>query len=1533
MRNHFPLRLALAASFALIGSDALAIDNGACCVQSTSRLETLLNPTKGSDEQFFTSAGGPPNVMFILDTSCSMKGWPADWPSSKGCSSTTFAGAGYDPATNYRGFISGMSGTTGAKLPTFDPKWFSNDIIYQANGDSGFSTSAFGHNFSSGGGPTGTKWDSGSYNASRDAACNTITGGVATDITTCKACLDSAGYYVQDSDTRIASGNFLKYYSPKDVSAVMVLSHLLFDIREVRLGIMTFDNWGGSSCLAAGNSDGPTCLWQPMAPNCDKIYPFDTSAVENNRNSILNALSANNSFNSHTPLATDLYMAGWHLRASATSPDGYDNLFAGSYPGNGTSCSGCNFNNLNEPNTANARSICTGCSFNAAIILTDGEPRDELITTWPAEITSLTSATATTCPAGTGECNSYLDEIAAFLYRNDLRPELPGKQNVATYTIGFGTSPNANQLLNSTAKVGGGKFYPALGAAAINDAILSIFDDIASRNNSFSSSAVAAVQTGSSSTPALLPRMMPKAGQPWEGKLWRFEQYNEFAESGNPDGGSSDLNADGDLDDVFIVDSATPTAANIVTESADGTFVRAGTSTPATAFWEANAKLVTDLAANVDNRKVWTVLDTNSDGAFTNADTLTRFQPTNDAADLRMAEYMGLVGSSFCPNATSVGSLLTKWGMSVSQAQSATSTTVLVTEADYARLCARLVMKWVEGADYYDADGDGVRTEVRPNVLGDIFHSAPVLVEAPVDTYLCELGLSNQCVRTLYSQNLKTAPTPLASETTTLVGSGACTNAAKPSYDAWVWDQRRRDKVVLVGANDGMVHAFLSGRYNGTEPCVGGVPTPEFDRGTGQELWAFIPPDLLPKLPDLILSHEYMIDGDIMVRDIWADNAALGTKEKSEFHTMAVISEGRGGKHYFALEITYAANGLADDRPGFRWMFPQPCSEEAALFGKTLFSLSPKPPPIGPMLINNSSLPTPIGGAITRYTVPTHERWMVAVSGGWSPGQERGRGIYLLDAWNGSVNGRRDNLWWKFEYDESPPSGGNEAPKKELTNSVAAPIALVDYGPDDAPDQDGFFDTAIFSDTAGQIWVARMQTPGVVSTASSINRINNWWAGRAFEMDRDGVPGAAAGTPLEDGGVEPVDLNAKSVANKWPFFYLPSVAIEPGTNRMRVFAGTGNRYAILETGPGMCRFDNPLACAKAHCDEFNVHHKYKDDVVNLDSFHTHWKDRRFEHGKLGESLLIDPTTLLLTPVQMCGVAGNKQVEAENSEFKVGTCNMTTGTDPNPGKVNEIKYECGLNTSGSSFTCTRKSIDRNLNDLVDPSAIDVAGLGNNRFVGFWAYGGRQPDAGYRGFGGTTGVSPQDYDSARVSDRSTAFPGRGELYDITNVGCTAASCDGGAPEDGYGWFYTYNALSTKTATGAAIIASCVLWNDLSPTGGDGGLCGSSITPSASMYQADFLTGQPNCAQGFLPSDGGAYARYQTRTVVSPPPEPRDVVQINRAGEVRYSAQIASGASTTSVNVSGNQDVLQLVYELPVSRSLHNCRHTDAGCFTTP
>lgn len=1516
MRNY--IQLALIACVVLFAADAPAIDKGACCVQSTSRLESMLNPNKGSDESFFTSAGGPPNVMLILDTSCSMNAWPQNWPTTRGCNHPTFAGTGYDPTNDYRGFISGMTGPTGAKVPTYDTKWFDNEKVYRADGDSG--TQSMGHNFTTlSGGPTGTSWTGAGATpalrlaAARTAACAAVTA--AANRPACDVCLQTAGYFVENSTTRIAVGNYLDFYSPRDVAAVMTLSHILFDIREIRLGIMTFDKWGSPPCYRAGSPQ--ICLWQPLGPNCNQLNPLDVAAVESQRSTILTALSANNAFTTATPLASTLYLAGYHYRSR--SPDGYDALFAGSFAGNTV---------LDEPIGSVTYSICNSCSFSAAIILTDGAPNSEFAL--PPEITGLTAVTNPYCPTGTGACSSNLDEVAAFLWSSDIRADHPATQKVATYTIGFATDANANQLLNSTAKVGGGKFFPASSAAAINQALLEVLEDISSRNNSFSSAAVASVQSSTTGTPALLPRMLPRKNAPWEGRLWRFEQFNEFVKD-------SDLNGDTDKDDVFIVEdtgAAAPTVANVVTEMADGTFVRTG-GTAATPFWEANERLVTNLTSGgLDNRKIWTVVDSNGDGAFTSADTLVRVRPSaTPADDLKMAEYMGLRGSAYCPSAAANGAILNRFGLVKTTAATAVGITLpgSPTQADWDRLCVRVVMRWIAGADFFDVDGDNNITEVRPSVLGDIFHSSPVIVDSPLEPFLCNLGLSNQCVSTLYSQELGVTATPAPNQS---VASPACGVTALAPYEAYAFEQRRRQRLALVGSNDGMIHAFINGTFT-SEACVGGNPVPAFDKGNGNEAWAFIPPDILPKLADSIITHHYMVDGDIMVRDIWADTSADGAKQKDEFHTLAVFSEGRGGKHYLGLEMLYAADGTALDQPGFRWMFPQPCSEEAATFGKSFLALSPKPPPIGPVLIDKSTLPptsalTPAPG-VARHGATTHEVWMVGLSGGWSPGLEKGRGVYMVDAWDGAVNGRRDNLWWKFEFSE-PSAGVTTA--NQLTHSVAAPMALVDYGPNASPAQDGFFDTAVFGDTEGQLWVARLFTPGTYSVTTSL--IDNWGVARTFEMERGVAPAAATAMVFADGGSEAVDPLGDSATNENPFYYLPSVAIEPGTDKMRIFAGTGNRYALLEGNAGSCRFDNPLACSKAKCADMKVASTYSDAIVNVATMETHWKSRRFEHGKLTKTVTVAPSAAL-TAANTCGVAGVRQIVAENGTFRTGVCDLTSGTDPTPGQINEIRYECGLDITGNSFLCTQQSYTRNagLGDLLDPLLVDNTGLGNNRFVGFWGYGGVQTDGGRRYFGETSGLTPADFDSLRLTERSTSSA-NGELINVTDVTCSATgTCDGGAVNTDYGWFLDYGALDRKTAGGAAVIASCVLWTDISPTGRDGGVCGASITPLSRIYQADFITGQPNCAFGFLPTDGGAYLRSQARTVVAPPPEPASVVQISATGQIRYSAMIVEPGQSqaTTVNVSGGQDVLQMVYEVPVSRSLHNCRHDDGGCVTSP
>ena len=100
-----------------------------------------------------------------------------------------------------------------------------------------------------------------------------------------------------------------------------------------------------------------------------------------------------------------------------------------------------------------------------------------------------------------------------------------------------------------------------------------------------------------------------------------------------------------------------------------------------------------------------------------------------------------------------------------------------------------------------------------------------------------------------------------------------------------------RKKIVLVGSNGGMLHAF--------------------DDASGEELWAFIPPNILPRLREIISSQDYEtnsisgVDDTPVVKDIYYDHDDNGSKT---WRTIALTGLGRGGKGLFALDITDTEN-------------------------------------------------------------------------------------------------------------------------------------------------------------------------------------------------------------------------------------------------------------------------------------------------------------------------------------------------------------------------------------------------------------------------------------------------------------------------------------------------------------------------------------------------------------------------------------------------------------------------------------------------
>lgn len=144
------------------------------------------------------------------------------------------------------------------------------------------------------------------------------------------------------------------------------------------------------------------------------------------------------------------------------------------------------------------------------------------------------------------------------------------------------------------------------------------------------------------------------------------------------------------------------------------------------------------------------------------------------------------------------------------------------------------VLAYLRGSQAQEAPRGPLRR--RTSLLGDIVNSAPVYVGAPEMPY------------------------------------------TEASYREFRKARADRRKMVYVGANDGMLHAF--------------------DADTGQELFAYVPSTVIPhlrQLSDPNYRHRFYVDGSPMVAD-----AFIGGR----WRTILVGGLGAGGQGVYALDIT-----------------------------------------------------------------------------------------------------------------------------------------------------------------------------------------------------------------------------------------------------------------------------------------------------------------------------------------------------------------------------------------------------------------------------------------------------------------------------------------------------------------------------------------------------------------------------------------------------------------------------------------------------
>ncbi len=149
----------------------------------------------------------------------------------------------------------------------------------------------------------------------------------------------------------------------------------------------------------------------------------------------------------------------------------------------------------------------------------------------------------------------------------------------------------------------------------------------------------------------------------------------------------------------------------------------------------------------------------------------------------------------------------------------------------------------------------------RAKKLGDIVHSSPAFVGAPIFRY----------------------PDTWA--------SGAPENGAAAPYSMFKSNNKTRKPLVYAGANDGMLHAF-------------DASTSVSDRGT--EVFAYVPAAVYKNLNQLTnptYAHRFFVDGAPTVGDAFFDGS---------WHTVLVGGLRAGGQAIYALDITDPP-GSSDD--------------------------------------------------------------------------------------------------------------------------------------------------------------------------------------------------------------------------------------------------------------------------------------------------------------------------------------------------------------------------------------------------------------------------------------------------------------------------------------------------------------------------------------------------------------------------------------------------------------------------------------------
>jgi len=622
------------------------------------------SPALADDTEIFVSqqAGARPNIVFILDTSGSMD-------------SAVTTQAPYDPAVIYNGTCnssrtywrlnSGTPPDCSVTTQWFDASQLTCDAAVQGINMAGRYLAQRAGQWNA----TTNHWeqvrastkdqpvecsaDAGVHGqAAGDPEVYAFNSGVANDRWTVDAGnqVDWNASPINQSYTfysanwlnwRNDTSNFITSTRLQIVQSVA--SSLVGSISGVNIGLMRYSNNGGSGDAVAEGG----------------MVTHEVVPVESDRTGLMNSINANTA-DGFTPLSETLYEAEQYF-SGGTVFYGRD-CATGAVP--------CSQVSPGQPLPSVAASRAPGdpthyrspaqqsCQKNFVVYLTDGEPTQD--NSADAKIETLLGGQCS--GTGPGRC---LDDLAGYMFNNDLRGGVQGNQNVTTYTIGFGDDVAGTTFLNDVAAAGGGQNYFAGDTESLTTALTNIVSQVGNTSTTFVAPAVAvnAFNRTESLADLYISLFQPTDTYHWPGNLKKYRLENNVVVG-------ADTTGDGIPDPV--IDPPT------------GFF-----STGAQSFW----------SATVDGSDV-------TKGGAANE------QPA-DSSTRRVYTFLGDNNLTAATNrVTSANALLTDAILGTGLPDLPTRTQLL---------------DWTVGFDLRDSNVDGQTTDARRQ-MGDPIHGKPAVV-------------------------------------------------------------------------------------------------------------------------------------------------------------------------------------------------------------------------------------------------------------------------------------------------------------------------------------------------------------------------------------------------------------------------------------------------------------------------------------------------------------------------------------------------------------------------------------------------------------------------------------------------------------------------------------------------------------------------------------------------------------------------------------------------------------------------------------